>query len=169
MVVFLFHALASAAGENTKPINARQNTVVVAVFKVLICSFSLCFRIRVAGSPLDGALWPVARDEEEALRGPSPSYCAKSPAIISLRDHAWHLNDRLMQLLPRGMQKLPRPQRKTAPEQLMDQQELLPMRLARVRAGDPASGRLECCVKSVLGRSASYSSFAGNARRLPQS
>ena len=51
----------------------------------------------------------------------------------------------------------------------MDQQELLPMRLARVRAGDPTSGRLECCSKSVLARSASYSSVARNARRLPQS
>jgi hypothetical protein len=39
-----------------------------------------------------------------------------------------------MQLLPRGMQELPRPQRKTASEQLIDQQELLPMRLARARA-----------------------------------
>ena len=48
-----------------------------------------------------------------------------------------------MQLLPRGMQELLRPQRKTASEQLMGQQELLPMRLARVRAGDPTSGRLE--------------------------
>jgi hypothetical protein len=47
------------------------------------------------------------------------------------------------------------PQRKTASEQLMDQRELLPMRLARVRAGDPTSGRLECCVKSCLERSAS--------------
>jgi hypothetical protein len=51
----------------------------------------------------------------------------------------------------------------------MDQQELLPMRLARVRAGNPTSGRLEYRVKSVLGRSASYSSLARNARWLPQS
>ena len=51
----------------------------------------------------------------------------------------------------------------------MDQQELLPMRLTRVRAGDPASDRLGYRVKSVLGKSASYSSFARNARRLPQS
>jgi hypothetical protein len=88
---------------------------------------------------------------------------------MSFQGHACYLNDRFMQLLQRGMQELPRPQRKTASEQLMDQQELLPMRLARVRAGDPASGRLEYRVKSVLVRSASYSSFARNARGLPQS
>jgi hypothetical protein len=47
------------------------------------------------------------------------------------------------------------PQRKTASEQLIDLQELLPMRLARVRAGDPASGRLDGCATSSLERSAS--------------
>jgi len=51
-----------------------------------------------------------------------------------------------MQLLPHGTQELPRigqfppdlksvPQRKTASEKLIDHQELLPMRLAQVRAG----------------------------------
>jgi hypothetical protein len=49
--------------------------------------------------------------------------------------HACHLNDRFMQLLPCRMQELPGFKRKTASEQLVDQQELLPMRLARVRAG----------------------------------
>jgi hypothetical protein len=41
IVVFRFHSLAFAIGEKTTPINARQNTVVVAVFKVLICSYLL--------------------------------------------------------------------------------------------------------------------------------
>ena len=80
-----------------------------------------------------------------------------------------------MQLLPHGMQELlrmtlqgfchqaeNRPQRKTAAEQLIDQRKLLPMRLAQVRAGNPASQRLEYWVKSILVRSR-------NARRLPQS
>jgi hypothetical protein len=62
-----------------------------------------------------------------------------------------------MQLLPHGTQLLPpvnparippqpgnRPQRKTASEQLIDHhRELLPTRLAQVRACDPAPVRLE--------------------------
>ena len=40
-----------------------------------------------------------------------------------------------MHLLLRGVQESPRPKRKTASEQLVDQQELLPMRFAQVQAG----------------------------------
>ena len=72
-----------------------------------------------------------------------------------------------MQLLPHGTQDLPRmtlhgfaptenpSQRKTASEQLIDHQELLPMRLAQVRAGIRRRSVWGVSFKSILARSTS--------------
>jgi len=96
----------------------------------------------------------ATHDEEEALQGPSPDCCAKSPAIISLQDHACHLNHRFMQLLPRGMQELP-PKEKPHRSSSWTSKSCYRCGSPGFGLGDPTSGRLECCVTSCLERSAS--------------
>jgi hypothetical protein len=49
ITVFLFHSSAFTRGENTRPIRARQDTVVVTVLKTLICFISFTLEsLRIA-------------------------------------------------------------------------------------------------------------------------
>ena len=72
ITVFRFHSSAFASGENTAPISARPNTVVVTVLKILICCFSFLLwksvrpAFRSCWTPCLAALgWPVAHGEEK--------------------------------------------------------------------------------------------------------
>src|ERR1039458_2792510 len=73
ITVLLFHASAFAPGENTAPISAKPNTVVVTVLKTLICFFSFFSRnLRGRIFALSGAMpanlgWLVAHDERRSI------------------------------------------------------------------------------------------------------
>jgi len=62
-----------------------------------------------------------------------------------------------------------RPKIKTAPEQLIDYQELLPMRLAQVRAGIRRRSIWSICLSRSWRAPHPNYSFARNATWLPQS
>ena len=81
-----------------------------------------------------------AHDEEGAFRGPSAHGTAKCAQGSAKTEKLSKLVLRSKPsahaaIAARGAGTASPPQRKTASEQLVDQQELLPMRLARVRAG----------------------------------